>query len=716
MTTGDYLIGIVELLVFAGALAFSAARVRARLFPTQIATTARLIEAVLAVTFAVMIGEALGVVGLLSEAGLLICSVGLAVFALRIRPRLVAKTDEDPVLRSGGALLPVLGAAIVAGLVFVKWSLITLPILDEGMWGFDTMQYHMPFAAGFAQSGSITALHYFDPTYLSWFDPANAELVHAEGILLVGRDIVSPLMNLGWLALALLAAWCIGKPYRRGWLSVLATGSLLLAPIFLIRQPGQAMTDTPAAALLLASGALLVAALDSREEGDRIRPELVPYVVVAALAAGLALGTKANLLPEVFVLAVGAVIITVPGTKLRVGAIWATAILLTAGVWYIRNLVVTGNPLPWFGFHFGPLSLPATDQIAAAFPASKNYSVAHYFTDGAVWRDYLLPGLKVALGNVWPLLLALVAVGAVGPLVLRATPVQRVLGAAALVGIVTYVLSPGTALGVEGRPTLFPTNVRYVLPALALALAVLPTPRALRGAVATAILAVLAGAVFVANLVHETSLSDPYLAGALLLTVLASLAATVAATWSTGRLRWLDAGLFGAAVLGLAVALYWPQVQHYETKRYTDVWPGMHLTSVFKWSKDMSGARIALAGTEGAAFQYAYYGDDGTNRVIYLGDPGPRGSFNPIQTCDAWREAINAGNFDYVITTPTLNYQTLGYGFSPEESWTAPGVATNRVLHDGPVSVFRVEGELSTEWCDTKGASFSGIAPGLRPN
>jgi hypothetical protein len=711
VTTGEYLTGIVELLIFVGALIFCAARVRARMFPDQLGAPARLIEAVLAVTFAVLVGQALGIVGLFSEAGLLVCALVLAGLATRIRLPGAAAADDEPA-RTETAFAPMAAAGVVAGLVLVKWGLITLPILDQGMSGFDTMQYHMPFAAGFAQSGSITSLHYFDPTYMSWFDPANAELVHAEAILLAGRDLFSPLMNLGWLALALLAAWCIGRPYGRGWLSVLATGPLFLAPIFLIRQPGQAMTDTPATALLLASGAILVAALDARNEGDRIRPGLTPYIVVAALAAGLALGTKANLLPEVFVLAVGAVAITVPGTRLRVAAIWALAILLTAGVWYIRNLVVAGNPLPWFNLGVGPISLPATDQIAVAFPGSKNYSVAHYLTDGAVWSDYLLPGLKIALGNVWPVLVALIGVGAAGPLVLRATPVQRLLAATALVGIVVYLLSPGTALGLEGQPRLFPTNVRYVLPALALALAVLPTPALMRQRIATASLAILAAIALVVNLLHETS--GDYLGGAVLLTVLAALATVLVATWSSGRLRPLDASLLGAALLGIAVVLYWPQVRQYETNRYTAVWSQTHLTPVFRWAKGLSDARIALAGTQGAAFQYAYYGDDGSNRVVYVGDPGPRGSFNPIETCNAWRQAINAGNFDYVITSPTLNYRTLGYSFSPEESWTAPGVATQRVLHDGPVSVFRIKGDLSTDWCDTEGASFSGIAPMLR--
>jgi hypothetical protein len=716
VTAGSYLLSILELIVFVVALAFAAYRVRRRLFPAWHGAIARLVEGVLAVTLAVLVGEVLGLVGLLKEIPLLACAVALAVAASRIPPPLPGFDGAPPVSLKPLGLPAVTVAALVVALVFVKWSLVTLPILDQGMWGFDTMQYHMPLAAGFAQSGSITGLHYFDPTYLSWFDPANSELIHAEFLAIVGRDFFSPLMNLGWLALTFLAAWCIGRPYGRGAISVLAVGGLLVAPIFLIRQPGQAMSDAPATALLLASAAILIAALNSPERADdRIDHRLIPAVLVAALAAGLALGTKANLIPEVFVLGVGATIIAVPGVKLRVATAWLVAVLLTGGLWYVRNLIVAGSPLPWFGFHLGPLSLPATEQLANAFPASGSYSIVHYLTDGAVWKDYFVPGLKVGLGKVWPLFLALVATGAIGTTFLKNSPIQRVLGATALIGIITYVFSPGTAFGVAGHPTLFPTNLRFVLPALALALAILPTQGAMRHSVVAALAAVLLAVVLAFNLGEGTSLSDPYLGGALVLTAGVLLALGLAAVSSTRFVGPLEVAFFGLAILGVAVALYWPQVQQYQDKRYTDVWQGMNVTSSFRWAKDIANSRIALAGTEGGAFQYAYYGDDSSNRVVYVGDPGPRGSFNPIQTCKEWRAAINAGDFDYIITTPSLNYYTLGLGYSPERSWTAPGSATTEVLRDGPVAIFRVDGQLGPGPCNREG-TFSGVAPLLTSN
>ena len=97
------------------------------------------------------------------------------------------------------------------------------------MTGFDSTWYHGPFAAGFFQSGDTWSLHFIAPQFLAWFYPANSEVLHAVGMLAFGRDILSPLLNLGWFVGCLVAAWCIGRPYR------VAPWSLALVAIALER-------------------------------------------------------------------------------------------------------------------------------------------------------------------------------------------------------------------------------------------------------------------------------------------------------------------------------------------------------------------------------------------------------------------------------------------------------------------------------------------------
>ena len=88
------------------------------------------------------------------------------------------------------------------------------PKLSTGMTGFDSTWYHGPFAAGFFQSGDTWGLHFIAPQFLAWFYPANSECFHAVGMLAFDRDLLSPLLNLGWFVGCLVACWCIGRPYR----------------------------------------------------------------------------------------------------------------------------------------------------------------------------------------------------------------------------------------------------------------------------------------------------------------------------------------------------------------------------------------------------------------------------------------------------------------------------------------------------------------------
>src|SRR5690606_4283323 len=114
--------------------------------------------------------------------------------------------------------------------------------LGTGMTGFDTTWYHGPFAAAFASSGDTWQLHFIAPQFLAWFYPANGELFHALGILAFDRDLLSPLLNLGWLAGCLVSCWCIGRPYGVGPWSLALGAAALSLPAF-HDQAGEARND-----------------------------------------------------------------------------------------------------------------------------------------------------------------------------------------------------------------------------------------------------------------------------------------------------------------------------------------------------------------------------------------------------------------------------------------------------------------------------------------
>ena len=93
------------------------------------------------------------------------------------------------------------------------------------------------------------------------------------------------------------------------------------------------------------------------------------------------------------------------------------AALAGGGYWYLRSLIHSGNPLPWFD-SLGPISLPAPDQ---ALGGREGHSVLGYLTDATVWPDWLLPGLHDGLTLFWPLLGA----AALGGLILCIAPSRR---------------------------------------------------------------------------------------------------------------------------------------------------------------------------------------------------------------------------------------------------------------------------------------------------
>ena len=69
-------------------------------------------------------------------------------------------------------------------------------------------------------------------------------------------------------------------------------------------------------------------------------------LIVAGLAAGLALGTKLNLLAPFAFLTLGVIAVSA-GYRWRATWIWVVSSLVTGGFWFARNLVNAGNPLPW---------------------------------------------------------------------------------------------------------------------------------------------------------------------------------------------------------------------------------------------------------------------------------------------------------------------------------------------------------------------------------
>jgi hypothetical protein len=102
----------------------------------------------------------------------------------------------------------------------------------------------------------------------------------------------------------------------------------------------------------------------------------------------------------------------------------------------------------------------------------------------------------------------------------------------------------------------------------------------------------------------------------------------------------------------------------------------------------------------GALFQYGLWGQDATNDVRYIGPRGSRGSFNEIPECPEWIGALNDGNYDYVVTTPTYHQDDPAADTVPvQRSWISGAVNVQHVAGANLVDVWKVTGPLDPIAC-----------------
>jgi hypothetical protein len=736
MSFSEYLLGAVELTLIAAALCFGAHSVRALLAPSWTGAPARLAEAILAITGLVVVAEIVGVLGLF-DPGMLVgayVAAGLAA-GLSARRRLGATALPAPPAPPTGRLMIWVGLA-VAALLVVHWAIPTQNALDVGMYSQDTVWYHMSFAGRFAQDSQVGPILITDPLkVVSWFYPQNSELLHGVGISLFGHDNLSPLINLGWLALCLLAAWCVGRPYGVAPLT-LAAAALVLDTPMMVEQAGNAPSDTIALFFLLATVAILVNADAARREpsgnywahGGLAAVGAGP-VILAGLAAGLAIGTKITLLAAIGALSL-ALLYLAKGRRWRFAWIWTAAVAIPSAFWYLRNLKLAHNPLPWV--QKGPL--PGPDQLDL-YPR-KPHTVFHYLTDTGVWKDWFFPGLDDRLGPLWFILLAAAIGGLVLLLIRGRSPIQKVLALVGLVAVGAYVFTPLSAAGAQGSPSGFAPNLRYFSPGFAVGLVLLPlalplvSERAKKLALAALVAVLLTGTIVQAayHAPHfsqaeiqriategqtgfrsfaQESYDSAKLPGALLL---AALLVGVPFALSAGgpRGRRLAIGGASAALLVLVVALGWPQSRDYVRDRYDtslsnpfEREAGFRSSTQWKqlqeWGRVQKDADIGVVGRAAAFGQYVFYGPDISNHVNYIAEHLPRGGSRPIASCAKWRQALNAGGYRYVVITPRLG--DSAFAVPPEIAWTAGDPAAKALISNGPSAVFEINGPLNQAGC-----------------
>jgi hypothetical protein len=677
---------------------------------------ARLADVTLAVALLVISLELLGTLSVLRLGWIIVATIAIGLLAALIGWHQAPKEGKEVPAPQVGTVALVIAIA-VASFTMAEWTFPSQLSLDQGMFGGDTTWYHMPFAATIAQEHSTVHLHFTDPLRLAaWFYPQSSELIHAGAIVLFKSDWLSPLINLFWLAIALLAAWCVGRPYKVGPATLVAGAIILDAGVMIETQPGEGRNDIMGIAFLIAFAAFLINGHQRRapmEGAVQDEPETnAPLLdkgplVMAGIAAGLAGSVKYTFLIPVAAITIGVILFSGKGRRLTTAWLLGLSMLIVGGYWYLRAAIKTGgNPIPIT--KFGPLNLPTPDQMP--LDPRPRFAVAHYLTEPTIYRRWFFPQLDNAFGPLWPLILIIAVAAAVFIAVRSRNKILRVIAVGALATAFVYVFTPLTAAGQEGSPTGFFTNTRYLVPGLVLAMTLLPIARLLRAPEKRAWQTLL----FLTAVYTITVLTTPrWYPGFIFGTFFIVLALVwVPAALGLGRVRGKVSrpivGVAIAAVALLAVTLGRAQQVQYADHHYTK--STLFLgeggpQKAFTFAQHRHDKRIGIAGSSEIIFgQYGFFGNDASNSVDFIGVPGPHGAYRLATTCQQFKRRINAGDYDYLIISENTQDSPLVEYSYPIYKWVKDDPALKLLIKEPeivpqPDFVFKVNGDLDPGSC-----------------
>jgi hypothetical protein len=687
MSLGAYLTGFVVLAVVVAAPTL-ATRELFRVTRPFDGPVALLAEVVVVLGLVVVTAELMGTIGQLTRVGLLVGTVavsgGTGLLARRVGGR---RTSPLPVESTGARALGAdqprwaIGlAALVVAVVVAAWLSHVVTAFRHGITDFDSLAYHLPIAGQFAHTHLTTKLSFLGIDPIQGFHTENVELLHAIGIVAFGRDVLSPLLNMGWLALALFAAWCAGQSRRVGAIAVVAAAAAAAIPVFVQTNAGTAGTDIGAFALELAALALLLAVLDAPRSS-------LAAIAIVGLTAGSAIGAKENAVTTIAVLLIALVLAAPRAARFRCALVASLGALAGGGYWFARNLVRAGSPLPSLRIAIGPLHFPSPDL---PFVRPNDHKVIEYITSRHIISTVYRPAFEGAFGRAALEIGAFAVVAIVLALVTRGP--ARLVAITAIVSAVAYAVTPLTAFGPKGSPALPAVllNLRYVAGAFAFAgvagaLAVAGRRRAATWALLLVIFLTVA-TLSTPGSAEWSEARRTQLALVVMVVCVGAAAAWLAMAHARlGRLVVITTGIVGL-VAGL------PLSTHYLDHRYRDLRSVDPIVALV--AKGVHHTRIGVTGLQ---LVYPLLGPHLDNTIDYVGERLPHGGQVDYATCAAWRAAVNrAGDALVIVGDPE---SARGRVDTPAIAWAASDPALVPLAAKGTTHLYRVASRSSPQAC-----------------
>lgn len=672
MPLSQYLVGLGFFGLTVGASAVATGElVRRRL--AEVRGPARVLAQALLFTSAVLVAHLIPLaLGILDRPTVLVTAVLMALLTRRVRvghppgPAADCGSGRPQRLRGPEGR----GAVTIAVLAVGSAALYELARL-RGLWAvplsdIDVMNFHLPGVARWIQSGSLWQIDQLFPFFVTGYYPNNGDLLTLALVLPWRMAGFARYVEVPFLALTAFAVYALGCELgARRTTAAACAAALITIPAL----SDYALEGLPDVVMLFffATGTLFLV----RHGATRCTRDLV----LAGLGLGLAFGTK-----WYGVTAVAAVMVIWLMLSLAAGRGMRTVrdalgllgmVLAGGGIWLVRNVVESGNPLFPQRFTFAGLQL---------FPAPHNgildrvgFTILGYLGNPSVFGDYIIPGLRVRLGLAGLLFaLAILAAVVMTVPVLRRRPQlpsldHALLGlalAASLVSVL-YAATPGSAFGVRNMPVESFTTVRWLMPAPVLAAAV---AAGIAGRLGRLHMLVAVVALFA---VRDGIRRGPSVTLEALAVTLLVLGAAGGLLWWARRSKRLRSVIAAPAGWGVMVALAMALVlvvgRVTEERVLAHRYGGLEPTIAWIEDHAPAGKRIGLAGVwsvHGLSPGFAPFGPRLGNQVIYVG---------PWEE-DLLREYVRPGPFQSAVRTGHYDLVLIGRGQPPrprvsEEDW-----------------------------------------------
>ena len=305
---------------------------------------------------AVLLVLVLGLLGILSAVTITVAAILIYVGLLARYRRWGGRRTQGftPQDKPGsGSLTSPLEWYVAVGLLVGSAGWIAIGSLFGGTeFTTDDLIYHAPIVAHWVQEGGLS----FAPAGYSAYYPQNAELFAAWFVLPFRADAYASLAGLYWVALAGLAVavHCRLLGCRMP-IALTAAAMFFSSGIVLWAVRTFSAVDLIGPAAVLAAIAFAVPS-NKLKDTERDRMTDACY---AGLLGGIAVGSKVPFASAVFVLLVyfwyarsGPTV----WSRLRVSGVLILAAALTGSYWYVRNILLTGNPI--YPAALGPLAGP----------------------------------------------------------------------------------------------------------------------------------------------------------------------------------------------------------------------------------------------------------------------------------------------------------------------------------------------------------------------